>query len=189
MTTIIAGRFEQQTQVQKAVAALIRAGFPQERISSFYVNPPGQHDQYPLGGDHDKSPGAEDSEAGTSSGMAAGGVVGAAVGAATAPLTGPLGIVTGAFVGAHIGSLVGTLGNLKDDGGGRDENAVPVRQAGMLVAVGVPDDAGADQTIGLLRSLGATDIERASGTIVDGDWQNFDPAAPPSLIDGNPTQR
>ncbi|MES2535806.1 MAG: hypothetical protein V4632_08025 [Pseudomonadota bacterium] len=189
MATIIAGRFQQQNEVQKAVSALVSAGFSREQISSFYVNPPGQHDQYALGGDHDKSPGAEDSGTGSSSGMAAGGVVGAAVGAMTAPLTGPLGVVTGAFVGAHIGSLVGTLGSLEEDGAASDENAVPVRHSGMMVAISVPDGNAEDQAIGLLRSLGASDIERTSGTIAGGDWTSFDPAAPPSLIDGNPTQQ
>ena len=78
MATIIAGRFAQQTQIQEAIDALLRAGFSQNEISSFYVNPAGQHDYYPLGGDHDKSPGAEESETGSLSGLAAGGAVGAA---------------------------------------------------------------------------------------------------------------
>src|SRR5688500_2786870 len=105
MSTIIAGRFEQQTQVQDVIAEMIRNGFSPEQISSFYVNPPGQHSQFAVGGDRDKSPGAKESTTGTAAGMATGGTVGAVVGAATAPVTGPIGAVTGAFVGAHIGSL------------------------------------------------------------------------------------
>jgi hypothetical protein len=189
MTTIIAGRFEQQAEAQEAIAQLTGAGFAEEQISSFYVNPPGQHDRYPIGGDHDKSPGAEQSPAGTAAGAATGGTVGAAVGAATAPVTGPLGAVTGALVGAHIGSLVGSLGMMKEDGGAANENPVPVRQAGMLVAVGVPESADEARAIEVLRSLGAADIERTAGTMAQGDWLDFDPIAPPSLIEMPSMQR
>lgn len=189
MRTIVAGRFGQQAEVQEAIAQLLGAGFSQDQISSFYVNPAGQHDRYPVGGDRDKSPGAEQSSAGTAAGAATGGSIGAAVGAATAPVTGPLGAVTGAFVGAHIGSLVGTLGMMKEDGDATDENPVPVRQAGMLVAVGVSEPPDEARAIDVLRSLGAADIERTEGTIVNGDWQDFDPVVPPSLVEMPSLQR
>jgi hypothetical protein len=183
MTTIIAGRFEQQARAQEVVAEMVRNGFPAQQISSFYVNPAGQHNQHPVGGDRDKSPGAKDSPKGTAAGMATGGTVGAAVGAATAPVTGPLGAVTGAFVGAHIGSLVGSLNQMDDNGEKVEENRVPVRQAGMVVAVSVPEPANESQAIDVLRSLGAEDIERTEGTIVDGDWKDFDPVSAPALLD------
>src|SRR5690606_36735755 len=57
MATIIAGRFAQQEEVQHAIAALQQAGAPAAQITSFYVNPQGQHDLYPVGGDRDESPG------------------------------------------------------------------------------------------------------------------------------------
>lgn len=189
MATIIAGRFEQQARVQEVVAEMVRKGFPPEQISSFYVNPPGQHDQYAVGGDRDKSPGAKESPAGSAAGMATGGAVGAAIGAATTPLTGPLGAVTGAFVGGHIGSLVGSLNKMDDNGKAVEENAVPIRQAGMVVAVSVPDPANEGQAIEVLRTLGADDIERTEGTIVDGDWKDFDPVSPPALVENKPASR
>jgi hypothetical protein len=189
MTTIIAGRFEQQAKVQEVIAEMVRSGFPPERISSFYVNPPGQHNQSPVGSDHDESPGAKESPAGSAAGMAGGGAVGAAVGAATAPVTGPLGAVTGAFVGAHIGSLVGSLGKMDDNGKAVEQNEVPVRQSGMMVAVSVPEPANEGQAIEVLRTLGAEDIERTEGTIVDGDWKDFDPVSPPSLVKDKPAPR
>jgi hypothetical protein len=189
MTTIIAGRFEQQSQVQDTIDALLRNGFPADRISSFYVSSAGQHASYPVGGDRDKSPGAEQSPAGSAAGMTGGGAVGAAIGAATAPVTGPLGAITGAFVGAHVGSLIGSLGKMEEDGSGADENEVPVRHAGMMVAVGVPESADENRALDVLRELGAADIERTEGRIVEGDWQDFDPVAPPSYIDNQPAQR
>jgi hypothetical protein len=189
MTTIIAGRFEQQDQVEHAVAEMVRNGFSPEQISSFYVNPPGQHAQAAVGGDRDKSPGAKESTTGTAAGMATGGTVGAAVGAATAPVTGPLGAMTGAFVGAHIGSLVGTLNKMDDNGEKVEENEVAVRHAGMVVAVSAPDPSNEKQAIEVLRSLGAEDIERTEGTIVDGDWKDFDPVSAPALVDNHPARR
>ncbi|MFN3580682.1 MAG: hypothetical protein ACK4VV_09450, partial [Pseudomonas sp.] len=78
MNTIIAGRFETQDQGENALQALKQAGFGEDALSLFYVNPDGQHDIYPIGGDDDDSPGARDAD----KGAAAGGGVGAAVGAA-----------------------------------------------------------------------------------------------------------
>jgi hypothetical protein len=183
MQTIIAGRFEQQAQVQQAMSEMLRAGFSEDQISSFYVNPPGMHDRFPIGGDRDKSPGAEESEEGTSAGLAAGGAIGAAVGAATTPLTGPFGIATGALVGAHLGNLVGTLDKMADDGARNESPASPLRHAGMMIAVSVEQPDAEPLAIDVLRSLGAEDIERAEGTIVDGDWKDFDPVSPPTLVD------
>jgi hypothetical protein len=182
MATIIAGRFEQQSQAEDAAAQLQRAGIAPDRISTFYVTPAGQHAGFPVGGDQYQSPGAEESPQGTAAGMAAGGAVGAAIGAVTTPLTGPLGAVTGALVGAHVGSLAGSMEKMKEDGTAADENPVPIRHAGMMTAVSVPDAADENKAIGILRSLGAQDIERAEGTIANGDWEDFDPVAPPTLV-------
>jgi predicted transcriptional regulator len=189
MATIIAGRFGQQEQVQEVIAEMVRKGFSPERISSFYVNPPGRHNEYSIGGDHDKSTGAEDSPKGSAAGLATGGTVGAAVGAATAPVTGPLGVAAGALVGAHIGNLVGSLGAMDDDGKAVARKEVPIRKSGMVVAVSVPEPASENQAVEVLRTLGAEDIERAEGTIVDGDWKDFDPVSPPALIEDRPATR
>lgn len=189
MTRIIAGRFEQQSQVQHAIAEIVRAGFSQDQVSSFYLTPPGEHGTYALGGDHDKSPGAENTAPGRTAGMATGGAVGAAVGAATTPLTGPLGAITGAFVGAHIGSVAGSLSSMKDDGEAAARHEVPVRRAGMMVAVSVTDTDAEGRIIDALRAVGATDIECSEGTIVNGDWPDFDPTSPPHFIDEQGTRR
>ncbi len=177
MTTIIAGRVEQQSQVRDVIGALVKAGFPQDQISSFYVNPPGQHDIYPIGGDRDISPGAEHSVRGA----AAGGAVGAAIGIAATPLVGPLGPIEGGLLGAYLGSLAGTLSQTDEA-----EETPPLRQAGMLVAVSVPDDAHERRAVQVLRALGAHDLERIEGTITDGDWDDFDPLSSPALLDKKP---
>ena len=33
-----------------------------------------------------------------------------------------------------------------------------------------------------LKQLGAEDIEQSEGTIINGDWQDFDPLQPPHLL-------
>ncbi|HYD81961.1 MAG TPA: hypothetical protein VEC06_19335 [Paucimonas sp.] len=178
MATIIAGRFDEQDEVQAAVAALEQAGFVSEHICAFYTNPPGRHATFPVGGDRAESPGAEDSGKGSATGAAAGAAAGATAGMAAAPLMGPIGPVVGGLVGAHLGSLVGTLSQMDEA-----EETPPVRQSGMLVAVEVGGEQDEARALEVLRSHGAVDIERAEGTIADGDWRDFNPVSTPTLID------
>src|SRR5690242_4937262 len=105
MSTIIAGHFQLQDEVEQARRALVDAGFQSERISGFYLSQPGQHDLTPIGGDHLESPGAKESPVGVAEGAAGGAAIGVAAGAVTAPVTGPLGPIIGGLVGAHVGSL------------------------------------------------------------------------------------
>ena len=182
MSTIIAGRFEEQAEVETAVTALRAAGFPADQISSFYLSPPGQHARYALGGDHNVSTGAEESVKGTAAGTTGGGLVGAVIGAATTPLTGPLGAVTGGLVGAHIGNLVGALSKMKD-GNTPGEEATPVRHSGFMVAVSTPNPGCEQKAIAVLLQQGAAELESGVGHIVQGDWQDFDPAEPPHRIE------
>lgn len=183
MNTIIAGLFQQQPAVDEAIDALLRAGFAREAIASFFVNPAGQHDAYPFGGDHEESAGAHASRKGIVKGAA----TGAAVGAAATAFLGPLGAVTGALVGAHVGGLVGSLSQMKERGetgeqGEDADNAMPVRGSGLLLAVALGEQDDENDAIGVLRACGAEDIERAQGIIANGDWIDFDPVAPPALI-------
>jgi hypothetical protein len=179
MATIISGRFEQQDATQHALEALVAAGFARERVASFFVNAPGKHDLYPVGGDEDKSPGAE--HAGTG---AVGGAAGAAVaGAAAGSLLGPAGAATGALVGAYVGSLPGALAESKGHPGpdqslNEAKRTVEERQAGMMVSVEVPDGVRESTAIRVLQDAGATDMERGDGHIVGGDWVDFDPLSP-----------
>jgi hypothetical protein len=179
MATIIAGRFDEQDEVQAAVAALEQAGFASDHISAFYTNPPGRHATFPIGGDHAESEGVDESKTGMKQGMRTGAAAGAAAGLAAAPAIGPVGPVVGGLVGAHLGSMIGALSHTEEG-----DETQPVRQSGMLVAVEVGDQEDERHAIDVLRSHGAADIERAEGTISDGDWRDFNPVSTPSLIDG-----
>lgn len=180
MSIIIAGHFQLQDEIAEARIGLLGAGFAAERISAFYVNPPGQHDMYELGGDHDKSPGAKDSDEGVVQGGAAGAVVGAAIGSATIPATGPLGPAIGALVGAHVGSLY-SFAKLREAGEPEEggQNQVAPRKSGMMIAVAVVDADQERRALEVLRRRGARDLERAEGTISGGDWRDFNPNALP----------
>ncbi|MES2263307.1 MAG: glycine zipper domain-containing protein [Pseudomonadota bacterium] len=185
MTAIIAGHFQLQDEIDQAKLALLDAGFPAERISAFFVNPAGQHDVLPLGGDRDKSPGAKESGVGVVQGELAGGAVGAAIGALTTPVTGPLGAVVGALVGGHVGSLY-SLSHMKEAGEkeeGSIANQVEPRHSGMMIAVALPD-GDEQRALDVLRRLGAQNIERADGHIVDGDWKDFNPLSLPVPVEG-----
>ena len=184
MSTIIAGRFQLQDEVERARHALADAGFEADRVSAFYLTQPGQHDQTAIGGDHIQSPGAKETPEGVMKGVATGGAVGVVIGAATSPLTGPLGPVVGGLVGGHVGSLF-SFSKMKERGEseeGSTENRVPPREAGMLVAVAFDDAGMTERAVDVLRRLGAHHIERADGNIVDGDWADFDPDSRPELI-------
>ncbi|GGY08777.1 hypothetical protein GJV26_04990 [Massilia dura] len=182
MTIIIAGHFQLQEQVDGARQALRDAGYPDDGISAFYVNQPGQHDMLAIGGDRQLSPGAKDTPEGLAKGAATGGAIGAAIGAATAPVTGPVGPIVGGLVGAHVGSLY-SFSHMKDKGEAEQggQNAVAPRKAGMMIAVAVPD-GNEGPAVQVLRNLGAGDIERAEGTIAGGDWKDFDPLSLPRRI-------
>jgi hypothetical protein len=181
VTAIIAGRFQTFEQAEGVAKALVNADFKQEDVSVFYVNPPGQHDATPIGGDHiEADPGAEESTNEAATGAATGGAIGLAMGiAATAiPVVGPAVAVAAAGVGAYTGSLAGGL-----SGAGENDESVPVpRQAGVLVAVRASDDHETQRAIEVLGTNGAQDMETADGTWRDGQWIDFNPVTPPRLI-------
>ena len=182
MATIIAGGFDVYSKTQAALQRLRDAGIADEYICEFRVNPPGEHDQTPIGGDRMESPGAKHAEEGAGKGAGVGAVVGAVVGVAATPLLGPAGIAAGAGVGGYTGSLIGSMNETKEEGTPDHED---VRPAEAMVAVNV-DGAGiaAEQVVRLFEECGAQQIEQAEGTWADGEWVDFDPVSRPQLVGG-----
>jgi outer membrane lipoprotein SlyB len=189
MPTIITGNFQQQDAAQRALTALTSAGFAIGQTTTFFVNPPGQHATFSVGGDENESAGTHEAGTGAASGAAVGGVIGAAVGVATLPLLGPAAAVAAAGVGAYAGSLYGALVHTEDHDQMRDEavraglqfSDLP-RKSGMLVAVSAEADAQQVTAIRILRAYGATDGASSEGTIIDGQWTDFDPLTPLRLL-------
>lgn len=192
MTTLIAGRFSQQNQAENASAELMRSGFSARDMSLFYVNPQGQHDIHPVGGDEDESPGTHHASSGAVAGAAGGVGVGTLVGAATLPVLGPAGPLLGAAVGAYTGSLVGALNTMKkheehaeiterSEIKSSDDDAHP-RKAGVLLAVAV---ATPEQRASAIEILGASalEVEEAEGELQNGQWTDFDPRVPTKPVE------
>ena len=192
MTTLIAGRFSQQTEADTASAELLQSGFAPQDMSIFYVNPQGQHGTFPIGGDKDESHGTHGASTGAMRGAAGGVGVGTLVGAATLPILGPAGPLLGAAVGAYTGSLVGALNNMKKseehieekndalaDPGTEDTH---VRKAGLLLAVAVKTP---EQRANAIQILGASalELEEAEGVMSNGQWTDFNPLKPITTVD------
>jgi len=182
MATIIAGGFDVYSKTRAAVQQLHDAGIPAEYICEFRINPAGEHDQTPIGGDRNESPGAKDADKGAGKGVAVGAAIGTAAGIAATPLLGPAGIVAGAGVGGYTGSLVGSLREVSDEAQPDHED---VRPAEAMVAVNVDGaGVGADAIVRIFEECGAQQVERAEGIWADGEWQDFDPVSRPQLVGG-----
>jgi len=177
MADILAARVDTQPEAERLISALISAGVAASDVTSFYLNPPGRHAEYPIGGDAHHDEGTKHYGKAAAAGAAVGGVAGAALGTAIAVAADP-GIaavagLAGAGVGAYAGSLAGGLTGSRG-GDPRQANAdEPVeRAAGVIVAVRVD---GATEEAALQALRGAIDIERTTGEWRDGSWIDFDP--------------
>ncbi len=106
MSLIIAAKTHTQASGQAIADALGAQGVPRSQMQLFYLNPPGQHDLTPIGGDMQADPGADGAAGTQAAGAAAGAAVGAAVGAvvsAAIPVIAPAAIAGLTGVGAHVG--------------------------------------------------------------------------------------
>jgi hypothetical protein len=158
MATIIAGRLQLQAQAEQAIQELIQAGFVPEKTTSFYVNPPGQHAVYPIGGDRFHSPGIEemDKSIGFGTGVTA---------------------ITEAVIGADVKPH-----DVSEHANPDTAHSVLLRGAGMLIAVELNDQIPLEKVVDLLKRIGASHIEKAEGEIVNGEWLDFDPLSEPHYL-------
>ena len=169
---VIAGRFDTFDEANAAKARLLEHGFAAERISVFFNNPPGRHAVTEIGGDEHADPEAKHAAGGALAGAAAGAGLGLA-----ALSTGPFGVAALAATGAYVGALAGAV-NATDE----TPHEQPMRRpSGVIVAALA--DGREDEAADVLRECGADHLERAQGTLIDGDWTDFDPVAMPQLID------
>lgn len=185
MTDIVAGRFQQQTDAQAAVERLLGQGFRRDDVSSFFVNPPGQHARFPIGGDRNASPGTRGAGRAALAGAIIGAVLGFVFGLAASHVYGFASAIAGAVAGAYLGMLAGALARMQDRKSPRTpgpEATEQVRHAGILVAAHAPTPSSRDEAVRTLRSAGALDIERAHGEWRQGRWTDFDPTVPPARL-------
>lgn len=181
MDTIISGRFDTLAQAQQAEAMLIGREFTEDDICSFALNPPGQHDADPVGGDGQADDNSRQAGPDTAKGSAIGLGAGLAAVAVAVPAAGVAVAVVAAAagVGAYTGSLAGALHGMGPEQQKTTGKTADPRPAGVLIAVRAADDAGAQSAQEALQSTGARDIEIAAGIWRDGSWADFDPQSTP----------
>lgn len=185
MTLIIAARFPTFDAANSAAQRLMEAGIHEDALHVFYVNPPGAHDSYPVGGDQAVDPGtrgAPRKALGTAAVLGAvGAVVGGVILAAFADSFIP--IIAGAGVGAYVGSLAGAMRGM-DKGRETVQEPHRVREtdegrpAGVLLAVNATGER-AQEIATMLVEAGGREVERAQGRWREGKWEDFDPLNAP----------
>jgi hypothetical protein len=179
MSHIIAGRFDNTVDADRALAALQRAGFRSGEFESFYVSPPGQHGTSPLGGDAHSDAGSKKAGLGALLGAIVGAAVGAGVGVLIVKDLGLVGLFLGAGLGAYIGSFAGTMTRLRGARRGEATLEHPVQGAGgRMIAVNVDRAEMEARAVDVLRRHGAHDVGRAEGEWRNGSWRDFDPRSP-----------
>ncbi|SIT47510.1 conserved hypothetical protein [Paraburkholderia piptadeniae] len=185
MSLIVAARFTTFPAGEAAAERLFRAGFVEEDVSLFFVNPRGQHARYPFGGDQNTDAASVDAPKGAGGGVTIGAVIGAIVGvgifmAFSAPV---LVSVIAAGAGAFIGSLIGAMYRTRDTGKNMRPEHVHYEQrdSGVLLAVHVTPETQ-EQAAQVLRDAGGASIERATGRWQQGRWADFDPTRLPQPV-------
>jgi hypothetical protein len=177
MDHIVAAEFDDFVSAEAAIQALEHEGFPDSQLSSFFLNAPGQHATFPIGGDQDEDPEARGAGRGAAQGALLGGAAGLALGLAAVPVVGPLAVAGGLAAGAYTGSLAGAVESL---GAGAKPAEPPLsRPAGVVVAVLAPTEIDRERATSVLERHHANSIEHAEGTWRDGTWGDFDPVSIP----------
>ncbi|HLW04687.1 MAG TPA: hypothetical protein VKY38_03800 [Azoarcus sp.] len=172
MTTIVVGYFNEINDLEAAKNSLLNEGLTSSDMAYYYLNPPGAHGLYKLGGDSFNDEGADEAGKTAATGAAVGGAAGLAVGS----IGGPIGALAGAGAGAYIGALMGALRNLEDPD---PEDATVEHPAeppsGPLLAVRVLQPDQKTHFLDVFRTFGAVRVDLTTGQWEDGNWTDFDP--------------
>jgi hypothetical protein len=179
MAQILVGQFDDFEAAQAAASELRSLGMAQGDMEIFALNAPGQHAQYPIGGDEDEDRGARKGDKGAVTGAVIGGAAGLAVGAAAAPVVGPLAVAAGAAVGAYAGALAGAVNTMGDKPPAVD---IPARPAGVRLAANILSPSYREHVMAAFRRHQVRSIEEAEGTWRNATWADFDPVSVPRWI-------
>ncbi|MBF6616280.1 hypothetical protein [Pollutimonas thiosulfatoxidans] len=188
MSLIVAARFTTFDAAQTAAQALMDIGVGADALHTFFVNPAGGHDRYPLGGDRAADPNSKGAPLGAVAVAAVAGLVGAIVGGIIGYSVADslLPVIGGAGVGAYIGSLAGGVSGLGRERPRRSAReaqhakANEGRQSGVMLAVHTSPEQEKD-IARILRNAGGEEVERAQGRWRNGKWEDFDPLVSPTL--------
>ena len=165
MSLIVAARFTTFPAAEDAAQRVITAGFVEEDVTLFFVNPSGQH-----GFETISDVNAREAPEGAEIGVTIGALVGVGIFTVFSPPLIVSLIATG--VSAYVGSLVGAMVRT------REASNEEARESGVLVAVHVTPDSQLDAAR-VLRDAGGAAIEHATGRWQQGRWADFDPLKQP----------
>src|SRR3546814_19485273 len=107
MALIIAARFDTFDKTKIAANQLMAEGVSADHLHIFFVNPPGSHGSYPIGGDSDYDPNSKGGSIAALAGAALVGIIGEGIVALIAYSFGSstIGIITCEVAGAYFGLL------------------------------------------------------------------------------------
>jgi hypothetical protein len=173
MDTIIAGRFSRLEQAERCAEQLRGHAMHRDDVKVFFLNPPGQHALFWLGGDVYADSAARPGGIGALEGVAIGAIVGL-VGAALLYLVGlhsSLAWIGVPLVGGYVGALCGALGKMRGDAP-EGHGALKECENGVVLAAHVTRRTAtfAERT---LLAAGALSIERVEGAWSKGAWTDF----------------
>ena len=184
MAQILVAQFDDFDSAHAAAAELRSLGVAQGDLEIYHLNAPGQHGEFPIGGDEDADRGARTGDEGQVTGAAIGGVAGLALGAVAVPVVGPIAAAAGLAVGAYTGSLHGAMSNLGEDAPAAQ---VAPRPAGVRLAAHILSPTYREHVLAAFKRHEALSVEEADGTWRDGSWVDFDPVSTPRWMVAPPT--
>jgi hypothetical protein len=179
MAQILVAQFDDFEAAESAAEDLRALGVAQGDLEVYHLNAPGQHDEFPIGGDEDADRGARKGDEGQIAGAAIGGAAGLVIGAAAIPVAGPIAAAAGLAVGAYTGSLHGAVSKLGDT---PPHAQILTRPAGVRLAAHVLSATDREQLLAAFQRHGARSVEEGEGTWRDGSWADFDPVSTPRWV-------
>jgi hypothetical protein len=182
MSSILIGQYDDFATADAVIAELHAAGISAQSIERFHLNAPGKHDVLATGGDEDEDRDAHEGGGGAVAGAAMGAAAGLALGAVAIPIVGPFAAAAGLAIGAYTGSFAGAVTQMGDDDHAAPESEIPMRPAGVRVAVAVVDENASSRVERALRHGDVKSIELATGNWEGGRWADFDPVSTPHWI-------
>ena len=182
MASILIGQYDDFETADQVIAEFHAVGIGAQAIERFHLNAPGQHDSFPVGGDEDEDRNAHEGKSGALTGAAMGAAAVLALGVAAIPVVGPFAAAAGLAAGAYTGSFAGAVSSMGDEDHPAPESEIPMRPAGVRVAVAVDDEVGSSKVERALRNGTVKSIELATGSWHGGRWTDFDPVSTPHWI-------
>jgi uncharacterized protein (TIGR02271 family) len=180
MAKTVVGLFDDRLAAQNAVRELTAGGFRGEEVSVVSKKPDGKGVEVEYV-EEDGREQIEDMAKGAGTGAAIGGVAALLLSltALTIPGIGPVlaagplaALIAGAGIGATAGGLVSGLKRIGVEDDEAQTYAEGLKRGGTLVTVNA-DDQRADLAVGLMRRLGAVEIDKRAAEWRAGGWQGF----------------